>query len=96
MSVYNDMSQDDASSVEMKKKTKEMKIRVAKVIFVAFNKFIVIERFAESALNHSKVYQQSYPAVCRKLCFKNRLITESFLKSANTNSCKIKQLFDYL
>lgn len=88
MSVYNDMSQDDASSVEMKKKTKEMKIRVAKVIFVAFNKFIVIERFAESALNHS---------VRRKLCFKNRLISsESFVKSANTNSCKIKQLFDYL
>lgn len=97
MSVYNDMSQDDASSVEMKKKTKEMKIRVAKVIFVAFNKFIVIERFAESALNHSKVYQQSCPAVRRKLCFKNRLISsESFLKLANTNSCKIKQLFDYL
>lgn len=54
MSVYNDMSQDDASSVEMKKKTKEMKIRVAKVIFVAFNKFIVIERFAESALTIQK------------------------------------------
>ena len=96
MSVYNDMSQDDASSVEMKKKTKEMKIRVAKVIFVAFNKFIVIERFAESALNHSKVYQQSYPALRRKLCFKNLISSESFLKSANTNSCKIKQLFDYL
>ena len=54
MSVYNDMSQDDASSVEMKKKTEEMKIRVAKVIFVAFNKFIVIERFAESALTIQK------------------------------------------
>lgn len=66
MSVYNDISQDDASSVEMKKKTKEMKIRVAKVIFVAFNKFIVIERFAESALNHSKVYQQ-----VTRLCAEN-------------------------
>lgn len=36
MSVYDDILQEDASSVEMKKKTKEMKIRVAKVIFITF------------------------------------------------------------
>lgn len=55
MSVYNNISQEDASSVEMKKKTKEMKIRVAKVIFDAFNEFTVIKikRFTEYALNHS-------------------------------------------
>lgn len=35
MSVYDDISQEDSSSVEMKKRTKEMKIRVAKVIFEA-------------------------------------------------------------
>ena len=33
MPVYNDISQEDVSSVEMKKRTKEMKIRVAKVIY---------------------------------------------------------------
>ena len=34
MPVYDDNSQEDASSVEMKKRTKEMKIRVAKVIYI--------------------------------------------------------------
>ena len=67
MSVYNNNSQEDASSVEMKKKTKEMKIRLAKVISVAFNEFTVIKRFTEYALNHSIVYQRNYLVVIRKL-----------------------------
>ena len=36
MPVYDDISQEDVSSVEMKKKTKEMKMRVAKVIYFFF------------------------------------------------------------
>ena len=69
MSVYNDMSQDDASSVEMKKKTKEMKIRVAKVIFVAFNKFIVIERFAGIRSEPFKSLSAKLPGCAPKTLF---------------------------
>lgn len=43
MSVYDDVFQEDSSSVEMKRKTKEMKIRVAKVIFISSLIFTVPE-----------------------------------------------------
>lgn len=33
MPVYDNIVQEDGSSAEMKKRTKEMKIRVAKVIY---------------------------------------------------------------
>lgn len=45
MPVYNDISQEDASSVEMKKKTKEMKMRVAKVIYKS-----VLFRFSDETI----------------------------------------------
>ena len=51
MSVYDDVFQEDSSSVEMKRKTKEMKIRVAKVIFISSLIFTVPLRFShETAL----------------------------------------------
>lgn len=46
MPVYDDISQEDSSTVEMKKRTKEMKLRVAKVLIVITSlNFTVLFRF---------------------------------------------------
>ena len=57
MPVYDDNSQEDASSVEMKKRTKEMKIRVAKVIYI----------FCLTALSFAFQIKLSSPVLLSKL-----------------------------
>lgn len=83
MSNYDDILQEDASSVEMKKRTKEMKIRVAKVIFKTSLNFSVLFRFLyetihaffaciiEYGLIHLIFRRRSYSAVNEKFAFCN-------------------------